>query len=105
SRTTIGGVVYPKGSWVIELTPAYSMARPSDPSGDTAQYGLQVMHSFTDRFMLQTGVATSEATRDTLRADRLLVQLRYLALDGPVKVAPYVEARPSLAGGAFDMTV
>jgi hypothetical protein len=90
ARLTMGSPVFPSGAWAIELTPIYSMHNWTHPSKDTLQPDLSVVHAFTERLSLAVAYEGLDNPRDTFRPAEVNVEGRYLLLEAPFMLAPYV---------------
>jgi hypothetical protein len=90
ARLTMGSPVLPDGSWVIELTPIYTMHVWKDPAADTLQPIVSVAHAFTERLSLAVSYEGLDVARTLFKPAEVNVEARYLVLDVPFMLAPYL---------------
>ena len=90
ARLTMGSPVFPEGAWALELTPIYTMHRWNDASGDTLEPSASLVHAFTERLTVAVGYEGIDGPRSIFRPAEVNVEGRYLVLDAPFLLAPYV---------------
>jgi len=90
ARLTMGSPVFPKGSWAFELTPIYAMHSWSNSASDTLQPDVSIVHAFTERLTLALGYQGLDGPRASFRPAEINVEGRYLVLEAPFLLAPYL---------------
>jgi hypothetical protein len=105
ARLTLGRPVFPADSWVAELTPVYSMWNLRDPTGDTLATALSVEHAFTERFQVELALQDADGPRTNFSLDAVRIEARYLVLEAPLFIAPYLSTEIPLNGESFGLAL
>ena len=96
SRATMGRTTYPAGSWVLDTSQRYSMAKAREASADTFQAEAELEHGVTERLTWEAGLESTDVRRDAIQPGHGVLAARYMALASPFQIAPVAEYRPSL---------